>query len=201
MTEALIRDGLLLWATIDPIGTLAIFAAVAAHMNPAMRRKTALKATIYSAIILVGSILLGQLLLKWMGIELVALQLAGGFILFLFGLKMVFGTIVDTDGPQPEKGHDVAVFPLAVPSIASPGAIMAVILLTDNDTHTVAQQLSTTGVLLFILLATYVIMLAANPILRVIGQNGAAILIRVMGLILAALSVQFVMDAIARIVI
>lgn len=195
MTEKIVRDALILWATIDPIGTLAIFAALASKQDPSQRRKTAVKAIVYSGAVLLGSIVVGQILLDAMGIRLISMQVAGGTILFLFGLQMVFGSGPMGDGPTKEAGHDIAVFPLAMPSIASPGAILAVILLTDNDTYAIPDQFGTAAVLVAILLVTLVFMLAANPILRVIGNNGAAILVRIMGIILAALSVEFVMEA------
>ncbi len=137
MEEKLIRDALVLWATIDPIGTLAIFASVATSLTPALRRKTALKATLYSAAILLGAIVVGQILLSARGIELLSLQVAGGAILFLFALQMISGSGMQEQGGDTDSGHDLAVFPLAVPSIASPGAIRAVILLTDNNLYSI----------------------------------------------------------------
>ena len=195
MIEKFVRDFLILWTTIDPVGTLAIFAALTGSMAPEARRRTARTAITYSVAILVGAIVIGQILLTAMGIQLVSLQVAGGIILFLFGLKMVFGSDLATAGGHPEPGHDVAVFPLAVPSIATPGAIMAVIVLTDNHVHSVPVQLGTTLVMLAVLGVTYLFMLASGPILKVIGSNGSAILVRVMGMILAALSIELAMDA------
>ena len=195
MEEKLIRDALMLWATIDPIGTLAIFASITAALTPGQRRKTAFKATFYSALILLGSIVIGQILLSALGIDLLSLQVAGGAILFLFALQMIFGSKMDEQGSATNSQHDLAVFPLAVPSIASPGAIMAVIVLTDNNLHGIAEQAATAGVLIGVLVITCLLMLASTQILRVIGNNGAAILVRVMGLILAALSVQLVFEA------
>lgn len=195
MEEKLIRDALMLWATIDPIGTLAIFASITASLTPGQRRKTAIKATVYSALILLGSIVIGQILLSALGIDLLSLQVAGGAILFLFALQMIFGSNMDEQGGSNNSQHDLAVFPLAVPSIASPGAIMAVIVLTDNNLHGITEQAATAGVLVGVLVVTCLLMLASTPILRVIGTNGAAILVRVMGLILAALSVQLVFEA------
>jgi multiple antibiotic resistance protein len=185
----------MLWATIDPIGTLALFAALTPAATAAERRSIALRATLYSAIILIASIVIGQVILSGMGIRLISLQAAGGVILFLFGLQMIFGTGMQPPSAQPEAGHDLAVFPLAVPSIASPGAIMAAIVLTDNDLFTIMQQVTTAVVLLGVLGITCVLMLFSGPILRVIGRNGAAILIRVMGMLLAALSVELIMEA------
>lgn len=193
MTDKFTTDALLLWATIDPIGTLALFAAITPGLSREVRRKIALKAVLYSACILLGSIVAGEIILAGMGIRLVSLQIAGGIILFLFGLQMVFGVPMKESSGQPEPGHDLAVFPLAVPSIASPGAIMAVILLTDNYRYSIPTQLITSLIMLAILLVTYLMMIGATPILRVIGKNGASILVRVMGMILAALSVELVM--------
>ena len=194
LVEKYIRDALMLWTTIDPIGTLSLFAALTAGLTDKMRKKTALKATLYATAILVGSMVIGQILLGGLGVQLVSLQIAGGIILFLFGLQMIFGTAGQAS-PQTEQDHDLAVFPLAVPSIASPGAIMAIIVLTDNHMYPVPTQVGTTLILLIILGVTYLFMLAATPILRVIGKNGAAILVRVMGMILAALSVELVLSA------
>jgi multiple antibiotic resistance protein len=197
MREKLLRDFLMLWSTVDPIGTLALFAALTAGAGAAERRRTAIRATLYSLAILVGAIVLGQLILVGLGIRLLSLEVAGGIILFLFGLQMIFGKA--TDGPvaggAPEAGHDLAVFPLAVPSIASPGAIMAAIVLTDNDRYGPAQQVATTAVLVVVLAAACALMLLSGPVLRVLGANGAAILVRVMGMILAALSVEMVLRA------
>lgn len=145
MVEKFIRDALMLWATIDPVGTLSLFAAITAALTPEQRKSVALRATLYSAFILVGSIVIGQVLLSGMGIRLLSLQVAGGVILFLFGLQMIFGRAGETSSGRPEAGHDLAVFPLAVPSIASPGAIMAVIILTDNHLHPIPVQVGTTS--------------------------------------------------------
>jgi multiple antibiotic resistance protein len=197
MTEKLLRDFLMLWSTIDPIGTLALFAALMAGADAAARRRTAIRATLYSLPILVGAIVLGQLVLVGLGIRLLSLEVAGGIILFLFGLQMIFGKASEGPGAgrEPEAGHDAAVFPLAVPSIASPGAIMAVIVLTDNDLYGLVEQAATAGVLVIVLGASCALMLLSGPVLRVIGASGAAILVRVMGMILAALSVELVLGA------
>lgn len=195
MLENILRDALILFATIDPIGSTALFAAVTASMTPERRKKTASKAMLYSFAVLLGSMVLGQLVLSTMGVQLISLQVAGGVILFLFGIQMIFGKEAGNPEEEIEQGHDPAVFPLSVPNIAGPGSIMAVIVLTDNATRSFSEQLMTAGVLMTVLLFTYGLMRAAEPILRVIGRNGAAILVRVMGMLLAALSVELVMDA------
>jgi multiple antibiotic resistance protein len=152
MLEKIIRDFMTIWTTIDPISNLALFALLTAAMHRAERRRIAWRASLYAAVVLVVAVVIGQIVLDAMGIRLRSLQVAGGLILCVFGLQMVFGWIEQT-GASVDKGRDLAVFPLAVPAIAGPGAITAVI----------------------------------------IGQQGAAILTRVMGIILTALSVEFVL--------
>jgi multiple antibiotic resistance protein len=195
MLEKYIHDALILWTTIDPIGTMALFVAITAKMTPQHRRKTALKGTLYAGAILLSATLIGQVLLSAMDIQLISLQVSGGIILFIFGLKMIFNDMNENKEDSKESGHDVAVFPLAVPSIATPGAIMAAIILTDNDVYTIPVQCGTALILIAILAITYLLMLASGIIIRIIGQNGAGIMVKVMGMILAALSVELVMKA------
>jgi multiple antibiotic resistance protein len=186
------KDFATIWTTIDPIGNVAIFAGLTASLTRAERRRTAMRATVYAAIILVVAVVAGQIILDAIGIHLRSLKVAGGIILFLFGLQMLFGRL-DANPAAPEEGRDLAVFPLAVPSIAGPGTMMAVILLTDNDVYTVAEQAQTGVVLLVVLLLTYILLLFSDAILRIIGRSGAAILVRVMGIILCSLAVEIVL--------
>ncbi len=190
-----LADFLFLFATIDPISTLAIFLAVTATASEAERRRIALRAVAYSAAILVGFIVIGQVLLGSLGIRLASFQLAGGIVFFLFGLQMVFGSGAAVSGPAAEPGHDVAVFPLAVPSIAGPGGILAVVVLTDNRWHSIAAQAVTAGLLGIVLALTLVTLLQAKRIHGWIGTSGANLLVRVLGLVLCALAVEMVLEA------
>jgi len=189
------KDFATIWTTIDPIGSVAIFAGLTASLTAAERHRTARRAVLYATVILVVAVVAGQIILDAIGIRMHSLKVAGGVILFLFALKMLFGGL-DKPG-SPEAGRDLAVFPLAVPSIAGPGAMMAVIVLTDNDVYTVPEQAETGVVLLVVLLITYLFLRFSDFILRVIGQQGAAVLVRVMGIILASLAVEIVLTALA----
>ena len=193
MIDKYVQDALILWATIDPIGTLAIFVSQTSHLTAAARRRIAVRVVIYAGSVLLGAILVGQLILTGMGIRLLSFQVAGGLILFLFGLQMIFGSASSRMLSEPD--HDVAVFPLAIPATATPGAILAVILLTDNHLYPIAVQAGTALVTVAILLVTLGILLNTSRIIGVIGMNGASVLTKVMGMILAALSVEFVMEA------
>ena len=196
MLEKYIRDALMFMATLDPIGNLALFMALTKGHSEAQRRKIAFKSILYSFFILTGAILIGRFILQGMGIQLFSMQIAGGIILFIFGMQMIFGKEEKYLELKPEKEHDLAVFPLAIPSIAGPGSIMAVIVLTDGSLYSIPVQVGTFGVMVLVLLFTFLLFLLANPIHKIIGKNGSLILIKVMGMILAALSVQLVLDGI-----
>lgn len=193
-----------LWVVIDPIGTIPVFIAVTAGMATAARRKTALMATLVSAGILLFFLVLGQLLINALGISLLSFQVAGGIILFLFALTMIFGEPKqETDLQSMElkgekatqKGPSPAVFPLAVPSLASPGAMLAIVLLTENESVSIPDQMLIAGVMVAVLCIAYLCMLLSEPIIRLIGNSGAAVVSRVMGMVLASVAADAVLSA------
>lgn len=194
MIDKIVKDWVMIWVTLEPFGTLALFITLTAHMSVQERRKTAFRTIAYSSIILLAAIVFGQLLLAAMDIRLESFQIAGGVVLFLFGLQMIFGMSSTEAAYQPEKSHDIAVFPLTIPSLVGPEAIMAVIWLTDNHIHSITAQSITALTMLSVMAITFVMLLLAEGILRIIGKNGAAILERIMGMILTALSVELVMS-------
>ncbi|EAQ80194.1 MarC family protein [Blastopirellula marina] len=196
--ELLFGEFLLLIATIDPIGTLSIFVGVTGKSPKEDRPRIALKATLIGGAVLLAFLVLGQFILGALDIRLESFQLAGGLILFLLGLQMVFGVGPAVEAPKAEAGHDVAVFPLALPSIASPGSILAVVILTDNHRFTMLEQAVTAVVLVVVLGLTYVLMLAANPIHRLIGDTGGMIIVKVMGLLLCALATENCVEAVQQ---
>ncbi|MGF1871163.1 MarC family protein [Photobacterium indicum] len=197
MLSVLLTQFVLIWAVVDPIGSVPVYLAQTSHLNAQQRRLVALKAIAISAGILLFFIIIGQILLEAMQIPLPAFQAAGGLVLLLFALTMIFGEgKVDQECKLSEQEvlhselGSLAVYPLAVPSIASPGAMMAVVMLTDNNRYSLGDQMITTLVMLSVLLVTLLLMLGANKIQKYIGNVGAAIISRVMGLILAAVAVN-----------
>ncbi len=190
----LLFDFVTLWVTVDPLGTLPLYLSVTKHMAAPARRRAAVRATIIAFFLLAGFLYFGELLLGVMHIELLSFQIAGGIILFLFSLTMIFEK---TSGPvpPPEEGHDLAVFPLAMPSIATPGALLSVVVLTDNNSNSLLQQTLTCAIMALVLGITLILMLLSDRIIRLIGKSGASILSRVMGLILSAVAVQMVYSA------
>ena len=191
MFDSLVVQFVVLWAVIDPIGSIPVYLTKTVGLSVEDRRKIARKAVMISAGILIFFLIAGQALLEAMRIPLTAFQIAGGLVLLLFALTMIFG-----EG-KPEQEiklssnlNELAVYPLAVPSIASPGAMMAIVLLTDNHRFSLFDQTMTTLIMLSVLLITYLLFLAANRIQRWIGNTGAAVISRVMGLILAAVAIN-----------
>ncbi len=190
----LLFDFVTFWVTIDPIGTVPLFLSVTKDLSTTERKRAAMRATIIAFFLLAGFLYLGQYLLEVMRIEMLSFQLAGGVVLFLFSLTMIFDKGSPNNAPA-DAEHDVAVFPLAMPSIASPGALLAVVVVTDNNTHNFWQETLTCIVMMLVLAATLVLMLVGDRLIGLIGRSGANILIRVMGLILSAVAVQMVYSA------
>jgi len=190
----LLFDFVTFWVTIDPIGTVPLYLSVTKHLSSAARKRAAERATLIAFFLLAGFLYLGQYLLEVMRIELLSFQIAGGIVLFLFALTMIFEKTSSRESPS-DAGHDVAVFPLAMPSIATPGALLAVVVLTENNTHSFLQETLTCGVLVLVLVATLILMLLSDRIIRLIGRSGANVLSRLMGMILAAVAVQMVYSA------
>ncbi|MFC5738507.1 MarC family protein [Sinirhodobacter huangdaonensis] len=192
----LLQEFITLWVVIDPIGTLPVFLAVTAGMSAGQRRAVAIRAVVVSFVVLTLFIVLGQVVLDALGLALPAFQIAGGIVLFLFALTMIFGhSKPEEEIAEAERVRQTSVFPVAIPSIASPGAMLTVVILTDNDRFAIAHQAMTTALMALVLAVTLAILLAASPLLRVIGTTGAAVISRVMGMLLAAVAVDAVLRA------
>lgn len=185
------------FAVIDPVGTVPVFIAVTSHFDEKAKRKIALQAVSAAALILLFFIIAGELILTAIDIPLPAFEIAGGIVLFLFALTMIFGdSKPDTEMQMVKDGSETAIFPLAVPSLASPGAMLAAVLLTKNSSFSIVQQAQTAGVMLSVLFIALLFMLAASWIHRFIGNSGASIISKVMGMILAAVATNSVLSGI-----
>lgn len=194
MTE-IIKSFLLLIAVIDPLGSVPVYLEATKQFDEAHKKKIAIRASAVAFLILLFFILIGQLILEGMEVSLNAFQISGGVILFLFALTMIFGS----GKPETEKllikdYKHVTIFPVAIPSIASPGAIMAVVLMTDNHQYTIQQQAITTFLVLLVVILTSLLLLAANFVQRRIGEYGITVISKIMGLILASYAVQSILS-------
>lgn len=191
----LARDFITIFVVIDPIGSLPVFLFATQGVPREFHSRFALRAILVATLVLFTFLIAGQFLLNALGLRLGSFQIAGGIILFLFALTMIFGEgKANREIEEAEKDHFAgAVFPLAIPSIASPGAMLAVVILTDNSTHSLPEQMITAGLLVAVLLITLVLLLAASQIQRLIGDTGASVISRVMGLILATVAVDSIL--------
>lgn len=185
---------LFLIAVIDPLGSVPVYLEATKHFDKKYKKRVAIRASIIAFFVLLFFIVIGQLILEGMNVTLNAFQISGGVILFLFALTMIFGS----GKPESEKHlikdyKHVTIFPVAIPSIASPGAIMAVVLMTDNHIYSINQQLITTFLVLFVVALTGILLLVAANVQKRIGEYGITVISKIMGLILASYAVQSVL--------
>lgn len=194
MLTAIITKILFLIAVIDPLGSVPVYLEATKDFDLQHKRKIAIRASFVAFGILLFFIVVGQIILEGMEVSLDAFQISGGVILLLFALTMIFG-----DGkPASEKElikdyKHVTIFPIAIPSIASPGAIMAVVLLTDNQLYTITEQALTTILVFVVIILTMLLLLIANRVQKRIGVYGITVISKIMGLILASYAVQSIL--------
>lgn len=194
-----------LFVTIDPIGLAPMFLAVTAGMSRADRRRVAVRSVLTAAGILLIFYAFGQAVLNVLGISVSAFRVAGGILLFIIALEMVFGKRQERKTETAEKAiepetnhgavHEIAVFPLAIPLISGPAAISAIILLTGQAPDTLSYA-GLGAVIAFILLCCLGTFLLADRIERLLGDTAQLVITRLLGVLLAALSVQFVADGV-----
>ncbi|WP_260998992.1 MarC family protein [Thalassolituus hydrocarboniclasticus] len=192
-----------LFATVGPVDVAAIYAAITLHASQQEKRRMAWRGVLIASSVLLLFALVGDLVLHTLGISLAALRTAGGIMLLLIGLDMVFarnsGAISTTPLEEAEarRRGDVAVFPLALPLIAGPGTMGAVMLLMAQASDELTAQLSVLAALLSVMLISLLCLLAASRLTQLLGVTGMQVITRVMGVLLCALAVQFVFDGIA----
>ena len=190
------------FATIAPLDGLAIFAALTHRKRPAVRRAMAIKGTSIATGLLLVFCVLGGNVLTWLGITLPAMRTAGGVMLFLIAIDMVFarhsgGTSTTEDETEEAEGKDdISVFPLATPLLAGPGAMGAAVQLYAKANGDVMHEVAVVGALLAVMAITLGLLLSAGAVQRVLGVTGMNVITRVVGILLAALAVQFIFDGI-----
>jgi len=200
MSEQLISAFVTLLVVIDPIGLGPIFIGLTSGLDSPVQRKVALQACIIAFCVLAGSALIGERLLGWLGISLAAFRIAGGLLLFTIAFEMVFQRRSERKADQTgQPGIALAAFPLAIPLMAGPGAITAMVLLAGR-LHSPTGVAALIAIMGSMLLATYIVFLCAGPLARLLGTQGQAILGRLLGVLLAALAVQFVADGVKALI-
>ncbi|GAA0267790.1 MarC family protein [Alteraurantiacibacter aestuarii] len=199
MTELFLSAFVTLFVVIDPPGCAPIYAGLTAHASPSARRNMAIRACFIAGLILVGFALFGADLLRAMHIELDAFRIAGGIMLFLIALEMVFEKRTERREDRADKirdkpeYEDVSVFPMAMPMLAGPGAIASIMLL-EGSADGVEGTLVVLGALAAVLLLTMLALMAASPLMKLFGAKVEAVITRLLGVLLAALAAQYVID-------
>ncbi len=187
-----------LFVVIDPIGMAPIFVALTQGMAPAQRRAIALRACLIAIAILLLFGFAGEALLNFIGISMPAFRIAGGILLFITALQMLFEERSkkreEKSDQAVEDDRDPSVFPLAIPLIAGPGSIATMILLVGQADGDIALTSAYLGVMFVVIAVVYVLFLLAGPMERALGKTGIVVVTRLLGMLLAALAVQFVID-------
>lgn len=196
MSPFLITAFATFFVVIDPPGLVPLFIALTRGMDAAHRRRLAERACIIAFILLIAFGLAGEALLGFIGISMPAFRIAGGLLLFKTAFDMLFEQRTQRrEGQHADPDHDPSVFPLATPLIAGPGAIASIILLMGQAPDW-SGKLAVLGLMAAMMIATFLFFLAATPIERLLGRTGTLVITRLLGMLLAALSVQFVIDGI-----
>lgn len=200
LVALLIQSFVTFFVVIDPIGMAPIFAAITRGQNEEHRHRTAWRGTMIAAILLILFAIGGEAFLKLLGIGMPAFRIAGGILLFLVALDMLFAhdtplrRTSETEDEEAERKRDVSVFPLAFPLIAGPGALTSVVLLMGMARGNPLQQGLVLLVLVIVLAALLAVLMVTTRMMRFLGVTGVNVVTRVLGLVLAALAVQFVID-------
>jgi multiple antibiotic resistance protein len=188
---------------IDPPGCAPIFAGLTKGTDEGHRRRMAIRSAVVAWCILIFFAILGEALLGKLGISLSAFRLAGGIMLFMIALDMVFEKRTERREERAREiegtpeADDISVFPMAIPMIAGPGSIATIMLLSARA-EGLTQQLVVLGAMTTVILLTLLALLLAGPLMRLIGAKLEAMITRILGVILAALAVQFVLDGLER---
>jgi multiple antibiotic resistance protein len=202
MFDELVKFFVVLLVVVEPLSLLPILAGLTEGADDAYRRRMSWKAVGLSAVVCLVFAAVGSGLLELLGITVHAFRVGGGILLFLLAVEMVFarpsGVRSITPGEDAEAHHrgDISVFPLAFPLISGPGALAVILLAFAGVPHASLQFAAQIVVILLVLALTLALMLMTGPVMRVVGVTGGAVLGRLLGVLLAALAVQFVMDGI-----
>jgi multiple antibiotic resistance protein len=195
----LLLSFVLLFTVVDPIGVAASFVALTQGTDRGFQRRMAVRGTVISAVILVGFLAGGNLLLTALGITIPAFRIAGGLLLLLLSVDMILAwhsgirTTTDAEDREAALKEDISVFPVAFPLIAGPGAMTTILLMASHD-EGVAHTAGILGALTAVLALTLGCLISAPMILRVLGETGINVVSRLLGVILTALAVQYIVD-------
>ena len=200
MSNSLVENLVTLVVVLDPLGSVPIFLHATRNSGGRERTKVALIATAVAFLVLMLFLYFGQYLLDDMHIGIPAFRIGGGVVLFIFSLRMIIGGHHEGGTADARRTPtEIAVFPVAMPGIASPGALVAVVLLTDNTKFTLPEETVVAGLTVTALALVLAALLLAGKVQRWLGSAGIMVITQIMGLILAAFSVQQILDGVVAV--
>lgn len=204
MLKIFLNDFITLLVAIDPIGTVPLLAAMTQKMKPDARSQLVRRGVLIATVVLLCFAIFGNFLLRSMGISFSSFRIAGGIILFIVGLQMVFQDHGDESkhSYQDSGNRDLAVFPIALPYIAGPGAMLATMVQTQGLFESPTMFASKLGALMLVMVIALVTLMSSVRLIKILGRTGSEVIGRVMGILLAALAAESVvrglMEALGR---
>lgn len=199
MLKQLVENFVTLFVVLDPVGSIPIFLIATAGLSPDDRRKVALAGTLMALAVLMVFLWGAQYVFDEMHIGVPAFRIAGGAVLFIFAVQMILRGHHQGSATEPARTPlEIAVFPIAMPAIAGPGALLAVVLLSDNERFTLGEQAITAIITAIVVGCVLLALLLAGKIQRYLGSAGIMMMTQIMGLILAAFAVQQMLDGLTQ---
>jgi multiple antibiotic resistance protein len=198
MLDTLIQVFAVMFSAVNPLSKIFYFTFLTAGETPQAKRRTATKACLVAFFILLGFILIGDKLLRFLGIQIAAVSIAGGVLLFIVSARLVMHGAGKNESSQDESSEDPAIFPLAMPLIAGPTSIVACLVLMGNASGDLKTQLGIIGILAMVILMTFLTLLVSDRITKLLGNAGIEIMTRIVGFLLASLAVQMTLDGLHR---
>lgn len=197
----ILRTFITFFTVIDPLGLVPVVLVILANNSREERGKVITKAVVISAFVITVFALVGKVLIQSLGIGLYAFNIAGGVLLFLIALEMLFGRTPGTRETKDEEKEaisksDVSVFPLAIPMIAGPGTLATTILFADAASSNILNVLTVIAAIIFCLVVAWLVMTKSSLIIKLVGRTGISVFSRILGILLAALAVQFILNGI-----
>ena len=202
MLDTLLPPFMILFVTMDPIGNMPIFMTLTESPRPDYSKAMARRAVLIGGLVLLMFAVAGEAFLNLLSISLPAFRIAGGVLLFVVALQMIFEEEQKDKAADAENPHenDVSVFPLAVPLIAGPGSIASIILMMSEQHGSVGGQAAVIIALCAVLLITYILFRMSTLCARLMGQTVNQVISKILGIVLGAMAAQFVIDGISAVV-
>jgi len=189
-----------LLVVVDPPGVVPIFVGLTKAETPSSRRKILIRAVVIAFGVALFFLIAGRAVLSYLGVTVQAFSISGGILLFITAMPMLFGQRGGLQAPEPEErgsvGHDISVFPLAIPLLSGPGAIATILLLTSQTGGDTRKLAAAIVAIAAVFIVAFISLYLGSRLIGLVGEGGVHIATRVMGIILAALAVQYVLNGV-----